>query len=125
MFAKYNTELFPIVKVDLSGTIKSDDDFADFTNNWLNLYNNERDFTFEFDTKNVGLVNPKYCIYVALFIQNLKKRKTQYLKCSSIYVYNKYVYNLLKFIFSIQSPVAPIQLIYVLKNGLQQISHIK
>jgi hypothetical protein len=49
MFAKYNTELFPIVKVDLSGTIKSDDDFADFTNNWLNLYNNERNFTFEFD----------------------------------------------------------------------------
>lgn len=111
MFAKYNYDNFPLVKVDLSGTIVSNEDFNNFTQKWLELYNNKQNFEFIFDTKYCGLVNPKYCLYTALFIKSIKKQKIQYLKKSTIYVYNKYIYKLLDIIFYIEKPVAPVKII--------------
>ena len=34
----YDLSEFPIVKVDISGSILNDDDFNDFTSKWLNIY---------------------------------------------------------------------------------------
>lgn len=116
MFANYNYDEFPIVKIDLSGTIENNYDFSNFTNNWILLYENKIFFEFVFDTYNCGLVNPKYCIYTAFFIKSLKKRKIQYLKKSTIYVYNKYIFRLLKFIFFIEKPVAPVTIIFINTN---------
>lgn len=116
MFAKYNYDNFPLVKVDLSGTIICNEDFTNFTQQWLELYNNKQYFEFMFDTKLAGLVHPKYCLYTALFIKSIKKQKTQYLKKSTIYVYNKYIYKLLQIIFYIEKPVAPVEILLYNNN---------
>ena len=112
MFATYNLDDFPRVKVDISGTIINDEDFSSFTQQWLNLYNNEKSFEFIFNTKNAGLIHIKYCFYMALFIKLIKKKPIQYLTKSTIYVYNKYIFHLFKFIFFLEKPVAPIILIF-------------
>lgn len=117
MFADFSYCNFPVVYVTLGKTIMSTDDFTDFTNKWLELYNNKTNFEFVFDTSKVGFIHPKYCIYMAFFIKLLKKRKVQYLTSSTIYIYNKHIYNLLKIIFSIERPVAPVHLHYY-KNGV-------
>ena len=49
MFANYNYEKFPIVNVSL-GSIDSDNDFKEFTDKWLELYDNKKKFSFIFDT---------------------------------------------------------------------------
>lgn len=122
MFAYFNYIDFPIVKVDLSGSIKDNDDFSNFTNQWLKLYNNENYFEFIFNTYNCGLINPKYCLYTALFIKKIKQKKIQYLKKSTIYVYNKYIFQLLKIIFYIEKPVAPVEIIFYNKLNNSKIT---
>lgn len=108
VFAYYNYDNFPDIFVDMSGNINCDNDFTDFTSKWIELYENKRDFNFIFSTKNIGYIHPKYCLYVALFIKTIKKRRQQYLKHSIINVYNKYIYKLLKIVFYIEKPVAPV-----------------
>ena len=115
MWAKYDYNNFPIIKVTFNGIIENNDDFIDFINKWKKLYDEKREFEFIFDTKNCGLVNPKYSFYMAFFIKKLKKKQKQYLKKSTIYIYNKCILYLLKLVFYIEKPVAPVHLI--LKNG--------
>jgi hypothetical protein len=112
MFANYDYTNFPLVKIDLSGTVKNNDDFLNFTNQWLELYDNKIYFEFIFNTYNCGLINPKYCLYTALFIKKIKQQKIQYLQKSTIFVYNKYIFQLLKIIFYIEKPVAPVEIIF-------------
>ena len=77
MVAIYDTTNFPIVKVDLSGNIYNHYDFNTFTSNWLDLYKLKQNFQFEFDTKNIGYINPIYCLYTAFFIKSIKKQNPQ------------------------------------------------
>ena len=113
MVAIYNYTNFPIIKVDLSGSISNNTDFQSFTAPWLQLYTFKNNFEFEFDTKNIGFVNPIYCIYTALFIKSIKKQNPQYLLKSKIYVYNRYIFRLAKYIFYVEKPVAPVELILI------------
>ena len=124
MVAIYDITNFPIVKVDLSGNIYNNYDFNIFTSNWLDLYKLKQNFEFEFDTKNIGYINPIYCLYTALFIKSIKKQNPQYLKKSKIYVYNNYIFKLAQFIFYIEKPVAPIELILINKNGTAHTKYI-
>ena len=112
MFATFDKTQFPIVKVTFSETIIDNTDFENFLKEWLQLYDNREYFSFVFDTKNVGLINPKYSILMSLFIRQLKTRDIQYLKSSHIYVYNNFVNHLLDLIFFIQKPVAPVHIDY-------------
>ena len=50
MFANFDYSTFPVVLVDLSGTINNDKQFTHFTESWLKLYENMREFEFIFDT---------------------------------------------------------------------------
>ena len=111
MFAAFNHDEFPIVQVALNN-IENRQDFENFLNEWLRLYDNNEYFSFEFDTKNVGFINPKYSVLMSLFIRELKKRDIQYLTSSRIYVYNKFTKYLLDLIFFIQKPVANVYIHY-------------
>lgn len=111
MFAVFDHNEFPIVKVTLNN-LENREDFENFLNEWLRLYDDEEYFSFEFNTKNVGLINPKYSILMSLFIRELKKRDIQYLTSSRIYVYNKFTKYLLDLIFFIQKPVATVYIHY-------------
>ena len=123
MFASYNLDKFPCVKVDISGTIINNEDFFSFTQQWLNLYNNKKSFEFIFNTQNAGLIDIKYCFYMAMFIKVIKKKPIQYLTKSTIYVYNKYIFHLFKFIFFLEKPIAPVILIFK-TNLYEQIEYI-
>lgn len=111
MFAVFDHDEFPIVRVTLNN-LENRQDFENFLNEWLKLYDDEEYFSFEFDTRNVGFINPKYSVLMSLFIRELKKRDIQYLTSSRIYVYNKFTKYLLDLIFFIQKPVATVYIHY-------------
>ena len=113
MWATYDYTHFPLINVSFNENINSDDEFEDFLNEWKLLYENKKNFEFIFDTKNCGYINPKYCFSMSYFIKKLKKEKIQYLKKSTIYVYHKFIWYLLKLIFVIERPVAPVYIIYI------------
>jgi len=117
-YSQYNT--YSLVTVTFGDKPVDDDDFQDFLNKWLELYENKKDFTFIFNCENVGYVPIKYSIKMALFIRTLKKRGYQYLKKSIIYIPNPQAKRLLDFIFMIQPPIAPVYII----NDLNMKDHI-
>ena len=108
MWAEYNHTNYPVVEVHMRGVIKNDEEFQDFLDGWMELYDRKHDFVFIFDTREVGWVSPKYAIRMARFITKLKKCEHQYLKRASIVVNSFWVNALLSLIFAIQSPVCPI-----------------
>jgi hypothetical protein len=110
MFAEFNYDEFPIVNVKFK-KINTNDDYKAFINKWLLLYQNKKNFSFVFDTTEMGLVNPKYAIKIASFIKDLKKLPIQYLQQSLIIINNKSTELLLKLIFSIQKPISKVYLI--------------
>ena len=111
MFAEYDRTHFPLVKVNISG-IPSNNEFDMFLEEWLNLYEEERDFMFLFDIRDLGDVPIKYCVKMSMFIYRLRKRPYQYLQKSMILLNNNNVKRLLDFIFILQPPVAPVYLYY-------------
>ena len=113
MWSKFNYNKLPTVYVEFEGVIHNDDEYKYFINEWKKLNFNKQPFEFIFNTKNCGMVNLKYAIHMAMFIRELKKDKqNSYLTKSTIMVYNKYIYNLLKLIFDIEKPIAPVYLLY-------------
>ena len=111
MFAEYNYDKFPYVRVNFNKTIENNEDFDKFLAGWIELYNQKQNFIFIFDTTNVGFVNPIYCFKMAMFIHNLKQREIQYLQKSYIIVASDVVEKLLELIFFLQKPVAPVHII--------------
>ena len=110
MFAQYNYDNFPIVFVSFSESINSETEFDQFLNEWLILYHNRRDFSYIFDTHNMKNISIKYAIKMTLFIKNLRKEPYHYLQKSLILVNDKHIKRLLDFVFTLQSPVAPVYL---------------
>ena len=110
MFAEYNYDNFPIVFVNFSESINSETEFDQFLNEWLILYHNRQDFSYIFDTRNMKNISPKYAIKMTLFIKNLRKQPYHYLQKSLILVNDKHIKRLLDFVFTLQSPVAPVYL---------------
>lgn len=108
MWAEFNYSGYPIVEVNMKGVIKDDAEFESFLKEWRNLYE-QRDFVFIFDTRNVGFVNIKYAFRMANFIKELKTREYQNLKYNVIITGNWWTRMLLKLIFKLQTPVAPVE----------------
>jgi len=109
MFADYDRTHFPLVKVTIIG-IPSNNDFDLFLEEWLRLYEENRDFMFLFDIRDLGDVPLKFCVKMSMFIYRLRKRPYQYLQKSMILLNNNNVKRLLDFIFVLQPPVAPVYL---------------
>ena len=108
MWAEFNYAGYPIVEVNMKGTIKDDAEFESFLKEWRELYE-QRDFVFIFDTRDVGFVNMKYALRMANFIKELKTRDYQKLRYNAIITGNWWTRMLLKLIFKLQSPVAPVE----------------
>ena len=117
MFADFDRSNFPIVKVFMNGDPENMDDFQNFLNEWTKLYDEQNDFIFVFDTKNVRNPPLKYSIKMSQFIKNLRKREYQYLQKSIILIDSNKVKWMLDFIFLIQPPVAPVY-IYNINSGI-------
>ena len=108
MFAEYNYDNFPIVSVIFSETISNENEFDQFLRQWLELYHNQKDYLFLFDTRKMNNIPFKYSIKMALFIKKLRKQPYHYLQKSLIVVNNNKIKKLLDFVFTMQSPVAPV-----------------
>ena len=113
MFANYNYDNFPVIFVEFSENINSETEFDQFLSEWLILYHNRRDFSFIFDTRNMKNISIKYAIKMTLFIKNLRKQPYHYLQKSLIIVNDKNIKRLLDFVFTLQSPVAPVYLWHI------------
>jgi len=109
MWAEYNLSTYPVVEVTLSEKIKSDKDFEAFLDEWRILNQAEKNFVFIFDTRKVGYVSTRYAFKMASFIKELKKQDYQYLKYNAIITGNWWTRMLLKLIFTLQKPVAPVE----------------
>ena len=118
MFAEFNETNFPFVQVKLVGKPQDENDFNLFINKWKELYNNNKDFIFIFDTINVNNPPLKYSLKMSQFIKQLRKNDYQYLKKSIILINSNKIKHMLEFIFLIQPPVAPVY-IYNIENGLE------
>ena len=110
MFAEYNYDNLPVVFVSFSESINSENEFDQFLTEWLLLYHNRQDFSFIFDTRNMKNIPIKYAIKMTLFIKNLRKQPYHYLQKSLILVNDNNIKRLLDFVFTLQSPVAPVYL---------------
>ena len=120
MFAKYNYDNFPIVFVSFSESINSENEFDQFLNEWLILYHNRQDFSYIFDTRNMKNISIKYAIKMTLFIKNLRKQPYHYLQKSLILVNDKHIKRLLDFVFTLQSPVAPVYLWHINSDQINE-----
>ena len=122
MFAHYNYDNFPVVFVSFSENINSETEFDQFLNEWLILYHNRKDFSYIFDTRNMKNISPKYAIKMTLFIKSLRKEPYHYLQKSLILVNDKHIKRLLDFVFTLQSPVAPVYLWHINSNDNENIN---
>ena len=111
---EFDLTKFPLVYIKLIGKIENDNDFKSFTQEWENLYNYNENFIMIFDTSEIGSVNIKYCFLLSYFIKKLKKKDPQHLLFSLIYTPSSYIEKLLRFIFYLTSPIAPV---YIIKNN--------
>jgi hypothetical protein len=116
-FAEFLIHNFPRVHIKLNENIKNDEDYENFTNDWLNLYQRRQYYYLIIDTTLTGLINLKYVIKIANFIKWLKNNvndlyDNQWLQYSIILVRNNFVLQLFNIIFNITKPIAPVFLIY-------------
>ena len=116
-FAEFSIHNFPRVHIKLNENIKNDEDYENFTNNWLNLYQRRQYYYLIIDTTLTGLINLKYAIKIANFIKWLKNNvndlyDNQWLQYSIILVRNNFILQLFNIIFYITKPIAPVFLIY-------------
>ena len=51
MFSEFFYDRFPKVCVKFNGVIENEEDFNQFLRRWIELYDNKREFTFIFDTR--------------------------------------------------------------------------
>ena len=116
MWAKYDYSKLPIINVSFNTNIKDEEEFKLFLKEWLELYKKQKDFTFVFDTTNVGLINISYCFKLKKFIGELKQLPKQYLQKSIIIVSNKYIKHLLNIIFKITKPLATVYIYEINSN---------
>ena len=118
MFSEYNYDDLPNVKVTFNEGPNKLEEYDDFINKWLELYDKKENFTFIFDTTNMKNPSYKYALKMSQFIKTLKKKDIQYLEKSIILINSNNIKYLLDGIFLIQKPVAPVY-IYNINNGIK------
>ena len=117
MFANFDLNQFPLVKVSFETSVKDENDFDDFLTQWLCVNSQQKPYSLFFDTTNIGIMNPKYAIRAGSFIKELKKQKPTYIQYSIIVVNHKYIRYLLDFVMSYQKPSAPVYIVDNVENG--------
>ena len=126
MFFSFDLDNFPVVYVIFNQESINEKDLDQFFLSWLQLYLHQNDFYFIFDTrlmKNIPSI--KYAIKMTLFMKKLKKEQHKhYLKKSLILIHNKKIQRLLDFIFSIQSPIAPVLIFRTNEHNIKYFNYL-
>lgn len=125
MWATFDETKYPEISVKFEGSLRNRSEYNFFTEKWIQLYDKKQDFYYIFDTTNCGSVNISYSIRMANFIKKLKRQPKQYLNFSVIIYKSKWIRFLLKTIFTLQSPVAPVYIIEQNDYKPEMIENIK
>lgn len=117
MFAEFNDTMFPNIHINLKLDNINDQDFNEFTQKWESYDERNTPYTFIFTSEGRGLKLTKYIKSIVVFIKKLKKRKNLhnnvFLSKSIMICKNNFTKYLLKCIFSLQKPLAPV---YIIEN---------
>lgn len=112
MYANFNHENLPRVNVTFNNETLNDETFQEFLTNWNDCDNKHEDYNFYFDlTGGLGKPAMKYVFGIAGFIKKKKKEPKKFLKYSVIYVKNKQTLLLLRMVFNLTKPIAPVYII--------------
>lgn len=117
MWATFDKSNLPLVTITLNGEINAEH-FNDFIAQWVNLLQKKEKFYFIFDTQNCGYINVKYLFKIAAFIKKIKTLPEQYLERSIIMLNNSALRTLLKLLFSVQSPSAPVYVCRTMEDAI-------
>jgi len=113
MFVKYHSENFPLIYIEFFNKSPNPEEWDKFLNDWLELYSFKKDFILIFDTRQIEYFPPiEYTMKMIHFMDELKKRKDNYLKKNLILVNNQTIKNILDLIFKIKSPQSPTYIWY-------------
>lgn len=114
MFAEFNRENLPVVKVSFTGNNITDELFQNFLQEWNNCDAMNIPYSYYFDTS-TGMGSPKlkYAFGMSAFITKKKKMDDKFLQHSIIYVTSRRTFLLLRMIFNLSSPIAPV---YIVKD---------
>lgn len=119
---KFNISLkhFPIVLVTLYDNL-TNENVQELMDIWKSLYLEKKDFYFIFNTIDSGRIELKHSFTIAYFIKKMKTEPIQYLKRSIIIIDKSMTFErgIIKLIFSIQSPSAPVYIADTTKEGLE------
>ena len=115
LFANFDQTNLPMINVKTFKTINKSS-YNKFIEDWENIYKKKKYYYLIIDTSSTGLINIKYALKVSSFIKNLRNNADklyghQWLQFSIFVVTNKFVMNLLNFIFRITRPIAPIYIV--------------
>ena len=111
MFVNIDEQTFPLVKVKFANKIQSYEDLDLFFETWLQYYQKKTHFTFLLDTRECGHIPIKYCHYMAKQISKIKKLEKQYLQQTIVLIQSNWIKNLMKLLFKIVKPVAPVYIV--------------
>lgn len=117
MFAEFDDTMFPNVHINLKFDNINQKNFTEFTQKWETYDERNTQYTFIFTSEGVGLKLTKYIKKIVIFIKKLKKRKkihnNVFLSKSIMICKNNFTKYLLKCIFTLQKPLAPV---YIIEN---------
>ena len=114
MYATFNHENLPRINVTFNNETLNDTSFQEFLNEWDNCDNKQEDYNFYFDlTGGLGKPSMKYVFAIAGFIKKKKKASEKFLKYSVIHATNKQTILLLRMVFNLTKPIAPV---YIINN---------
>ena len=115
MFAEFNDTMFPDIRINLKLDNINDQAFNEFTQKWESYDERNTPYTFIFTSEGSGLKTTKYIKSIIIFIKKLKKRKkiqnNVFLSKSIMVCKTNFTKYLLKCIFSLQKPLAPVYII--------------
>ena len=103
------------VNVTFTNNKITDESFSEFIDNWNSCDLRQNNYSFYFDTRNgLGNAQIKYAFGIVRFIKKKKKEPNKYLQYSLINVNSSRNLLLLRMIFSLSSPIAPV---YIFSNN--------
>jgi len=113
MFAEFDDTMFPDIHINLNLNNINYQGFNEFTQKWESYDERNTPYTFIFTSQgDVGLKVTNYIKSMVVFIKKLKKNHNNvFLSKSIIICKNNFTKYLLKCIFSIQNPLAPVYII--------------
>ena len=114
MFVEVDKSNFPLVIIKFGKEIKDYEDLNKFFDTWVSLYQEKLHFSYLLDTSECGKIPVKYCYYMAKKIKEIKKLPEHYLKQTVVIIKSRWMTRLIKLLFSIVKPIAPV---YIVKNN--------